>query len=139
MKLFKRSILFIALGAMLAWAGEYRADVEKRCMLELMEKGAIVIDVRTKPEWEDTGVVDGSRLITFYDQNGHYDLAHFKAELSRYMGDKDAPIVILCRTGKRSKAVAQMLADEGYGNVYNVKRGIAGLARSRMPLKKVYF
>ncbi|WP_225228776.1 rhodanese-like domain-containing protein [Bacillus sp. PS06] len=44
---------------------------------------------------------------------------------SDYKGlSKDAEIVLLCRSGKRSLQAANILKDYGYGNVVSVSGGI---------------
>ena len=39
----------------------------------------------------------------------------------------DEPVVVICRSGNRTKAVSQFLSQQaGYAKVYNVKSGIKG-------------
>lgn len=38
--------------------------------LELLQQGAAIIDVRRPEEWQLTGIVAGSHLLTFFDEYG---------------------------------------------------------------------
>ena len=39
-------------------------------VLEMLKRGVPVIDIRRQDEWIETGVIEGSRLMTAFDQNG---------------------------------------------------------------------
>ena len=38
---------------------------------ELLQQGAAIIDVRRSDEWRLTGIVAGSQLLTFFDDQGN--------------------------------------------------------------------
>ena len=40
----------------------------------LLEQQVTIVDIRRPEEWATTGVVAGSLLLTFYDEQGKYDL-----------------------------------------------------------------
>lgn len=67
----------------------------------------ILIDARTQEEF-DQGHIAGAIMIPEYEIG-----ERAKEELP----DKDALILVYCRTGRRSKIAAQTLADMGYTNV----------------------
>jgi phage shock protein E len=67
------------------------------------------IDVRTPAEYE-TGHLPGSRNINF-DRIG--------AGIVKVTEDKGAPIVLYCRSGRRSGLAKQSLEQLGYTNVIN--------------------
>jgi phage shock protein E len=75
---------------------------------ELVDKGAIVLDVRSKSEYSG-GHVKGSMNISVdqLDQN-----------LSK-LHDKNKPVIVCCGTGMRSKAAASLLKASGYREVYD--------------------
>lgn len=88
----------------------------------LMDQGVPLYDVRRPEEWRQTGVVAGSRTLTFVDAGGRLNpdfLPRFTAEVP-----KDAPVAVICRTGNRTDALARELAAQGYTRVYNVQGGI---------------
>lgn len=72
----------------------------------------IFVDVREPHEYE-AGHIKGMKNIP---------LSTLKSD---YKGlSKDAEIVLLCRSGKRSLQAANILKDYGYGNVVSVSGGI---------------
>jgi phage shock protein E len=74
------------------------------------EKGIILLDVRTKEEY-DSGHIKGSLLIP---------VDSLKEEAEGKLKDKDATIFIYCRSGNRSVTAANILLNLGYKNVYNL-------------------
>lgn len=83
-----------------------------------------LIDIRTPPEWRQTGVADGARLIDMRHPKGPEG---FVAEvLAQVDGNKDAPIALICRTGNRTTQVQRELEARGFTKVYNVKEGMVG-------------
>ncbi|MEJ2143324.1 MAG: rhodanese-like domain-containing protein, partial [Gammaproteobacteria bacterium] len=41
-------------------------------------------------------------------------------------GQNNVPIVLICRSGKRSREAGQLLIKEGFNQVYNIKDGFEG-------------
>ena len=109
-------------------------DIDNAELAQLMKSGVPVIDIRTQPEWEETGIVAGSRLLTFYDERGRADPAAWLDKVKPFAKPGD-PVVVICRIGNRTKAVSQFLAKQaGYATVYNVRDGIKGWLKERNPL-----
>ena len=101
-------------------------DIDNAELAQLMKSGVTVIDIRTQPEWEDTGVLAGSKLLTFFDERGRADPAAWLEKL-KPLAKPDDPVIVICRSGNRTKAVSQFLSQQaGYAKVYNVKSGIKG-------------
>lgn len=109
--------------AKVLYAGEV-LNIDNKALQELMQENVPVIDVRTTTEWKETGVVDGSHLLMFYDEKGKYDLEKWLSDVAE-IANKNEPIILICHSGSRSKQLAKYLTKvEGYEKVYNVKRGI---------------
>jgi len=90
----------------------------------LMESGVPLIDIRTEKEWHETGVIDHSKLLTFFDKNGNYDVKEWMSELKKIASNKD-PVIIICRSGRRSRIVANFLDQkEHYTTVFHATDGI---------------
>lgn len=109
-------------------------DIDNAELAKLAAAGVPVIDIRTRPEWEQTGIVPGSHLLTFFDERGQADPAAWleKAKAIAKPGD---PLIVICRTGNRTKAVSQFLSQRvGYAKVYNVRNGIVAWAREGRPV-----
>jgi len=77
-------------------------------MKELMDQGAIIIDVRTKGEYAG-GNIKGSINIPV-DQ--------LKSNLKK-IKSKDQIVITCCASGMRSASAKGMLKSEGYTNVHN--------------------
>ena len=52
--------------------------------------------------------------------------------------DKTKPVVVMCRSGKRSAAAIMQLEAQGYTNLYNLKGGILAWADEVDPTINVY-
>jgi rhodanese-related sulfurtransferase len=52
--------------------------------------------------------------------------------------DKKAEIIVMCRSGNRSGTACELLAEEGFTNVANLKGGINEWARKIDPTLPVY-
>ncbi|MEA1916479.1 MAG: rhodanese-like domain-containing protein [Campylobacterota bacterium] len=87
----------------------------------------IIVDIRTSPEWKRSGVVEGSKCITFFEANGSFDYDGFLKKIDE-LGGKSVEIGLICRTGARTSQVASMMAKDGY-NVKNLAGGVMKLAR----------
>ena len=85
-----------------------------------------LIDIRTPPEWKETGVAKGAALINMLHPQGAQGFTN--ALLEQVKGDKNAPIALICRTGNRTTQVQRYLQSVGFTQVYNVKEGMAGSA-----------
>jgi rhodanese-related sulfurtransferase len=83
-----------------------------------------LIDIRTPPEWKETGVAKGAQLINMLHPQGAPGFTN--ALLEKVNGNKNAPIALICRTGNRTTQVQRYLQSQGFTQVYNVKEGMAG-------------
>jgi rhodanese-related sulfurtransferase len=86
----------------------------------------VLIDIRTPPEWKETGVAKGARLLNMQHPQGAPGFSN--ALLEQVNGDRNAPIALICRTGNRTTQVQRYLQSVGFTQVYNVKEGMAGSA-----------
>ena len=90
----------------------------------LMDKGIPLIDIRTKNEWHQTGVINKSKLLTFFDKDGNYNIEEWTSKLKKIANNKD-PVIIICRSGRRSRIVANHLDQKLlYSTVYHATNGI---------------
>ena len=101
----------------------------------LLAQGVPIYDIRRPEEWRQTGVVEGSRRLTFVDAGGRPNpefLPRFTVEVG-----KDDPVVLICRTGSRTDKLARELMEkQGYTQVYNVRHGITGWIAGNNPVVK---
>ena len=52
-------------------------------IIALMKNGVPLIDVRTYDEWQKTGVIENSKLLTFFNKNGDSNLKEWMHELRK--------------------------------------------------------
>ena len=93
-------------------------------MVKLLSDDAILIDIRREEEWKATGIIENSILMTFFDKNGKPNTSDWLNKLNQ-IASKNDPIVLICRTGRRTGIVAKFLSEKlGYKSIYDVTDGI---------------
>ena len=91
---------------------------------KLIKVGVPLVDIRTEVEWYETGVIDQSNLLTFFDKYGNSKVEEWITKFEKIAGRKD-PVIIICRSGRRSRVVANYLVQkENYLTVYHATNGI---------------
>ena len=110
--------------------------IDNAQLSKLIEQGVPVVDIRTAPEWTETGVVKGSHLLTFFDDQGRYDAAAWLEQVQR-IAKPGQHIVVICRSGNRTLPVSRFLdRTVKYRTVYNVRAGIRAWIDARLPVEK---
>ena len=110
-------------------------DINNDQIKELMKLNTPIIDIRTSPEWDQTGVVPNSLLLTFFDKNGKYNFQSWYNKLIK-ITKKDQPIILICRSGRRTKIVAEMMNSKFNYVIYNAKYGIKSWIKSNLKTVK---
>ena len=98
-------------------------DVNNEQITALSNSNIPIVDVRRSSEWEQTGIIPNSILLTFFDEEGDYNYHQWYKKL-RLEIDESKPIILICRSGKRSKIIAQIMNENFDHVIYNAKRGI---------------
>lgn len=112
----------------------YAGDLTPKEAYDLLQSNpdAQLIDVRTAAEWNYVGLPDLSALgkqiggvewLSFPDKQKN---PNFIDEVKRLGIAPEAPILLLCRSGQRSKFAAIALTEAGYQTCYNVSEGFEG-------------
>jgi rhodanese-related sulfurtransferase len=91
----------------------------------LMQAGAKLVDVRTKPELLYVGRIPGSAAVEWQTYPGNRENPEFLGELAA-VAAKDEPIMFLCRSGARSHAAADAATRAGWKEAYNILEGFEG-------------
>lgn len=86
---------------------------------------AVLVDVRTAEERKFVGHVPESKHIAWMTGLSLLRNPRFVKELEIKVG-KDAVILLLCRSGKRSAAAAEAATKAGFTQVFNVAEGFEG-------------
>jgi phage shock protein E len=91
------------------------------------ESGAIVIiDVRERDEFEEISSPLASNVA----------LSEFDVKVATRNGDKKTSIFVLCRSGRRSRRAAEILASAGFESVYNIEGGMIEWEASGLPVRR---
>ena len=97
----------------------------------MAEPNSILLDVRTKEEWETIGKPDGEKIglktyfLSLQFGNERIFNENFIQEFKNLAINKDKNILILCRSGARSQFAAELLNKENYTCI-NVSDGFEG-------------
>ncbi|KAJ8655154.1 hypothetical protein O0I10_009189 [Lichtheimia ornata] len=92
-----------------------------------------IIDVRERHEIETFGKIEASYNVPFSVYESNRDM--FTAALIDLV-DKEATVIIYCRSGRRSGIVSKYAAEElGFNDVYNVVGGLNQWTDDRLPIK----
>lgn len=87
--------------------------------------GAVLVDVRTRAEWDWVGRVPGSVEIEWNSWPEGTRNPHFLAQLTHQV-DPEAVVLFLCRSGARSHNAAILAQQNGYNACYNILEGFEG-------------
>ncbi len=103
-------------------------SVREACRILREDPHAVLLDVRTAPEWDFVGVP----LVSSYAQvewRLYPDMAinpDFLAEVKALGLPRRGRILCLCKSGGRSLEAAAFLLQNGYSECYNVREGFEG-------------
>jgi rhodanese-related sulfurtransferase len=88
---------------------------------EALQKDQIrLIDVRSRQEWEDTGVAEGAWAISLHENR-------FPERLFAARNQADGrPVALICATGGRSGSLMRSLRQAGYSGFIDVSEGMLG-------------
>jgi rhodanese-related sulfurtransferase len=94
--------------------------------VRLINKGALVIDVR-KPEDFQAGHIVNARNVV---------LDQLKGDENSIAKKKDKVLLAVCDNGGLSSKAASLLRKAGYTNAFSLKGGIGGWRADNLPLVK---
>jgi len=95
------------------------------------QPSARLIDVRSKMEFDYVGhpivaIHVPWKEFPSWDENPNFCDGVRKALVASGIDGLDTPVLMLCRSGVRSKNAGNTLIKEGFGQVYNVLEGFEG-------------
>jgi rhodanese-related sulfurtransferase len=115
-------------------ASGYAGDVAPKTAWKILTERpeAVLIDVRTRAEWNFVGVPDlagvGKKpaLLEWQMFPTMQPNPDFVSALADGVANKDAPLLFLCRSGARSAAAAKAMTAAGYSTCLNISDGFEG-------------
>ena len=99
---------------------------EAHALLAHPPAGLIILDVRTPGEFRE-GHLAGARNLDFFGPG-------FEREARAF--PEDAPVLLYCRSGRRSASAAEALSQAGHGRVLNLSGGLESWKKAGLPLEK---
>ena len=122
--LIRFCIKFIGFLLIMKFANAEIIDVNNEQIKALSKNNIPIVDIRRSSEWYQTGVIPQSILLTFFDKEGNYNYDEWYEKL-RLEIDEGKPIILICRTGRRTAIIAKMMEIKKFDNIiYNAKSGI---------------
>ena len=104
----------------------YAGGVRPTAAWALVQGGyAVLVDVRSGEERKFVGHVEGSLHVAWATGTALTRNPRFVRELEAKVR-KDEPVLLLCRSGKRSALAAEAAAKAGFTQVFNVLEGFEG-------------
>lgn len=94
--------------------------------VRLMNQGALLVDVRSREEFEGGHVIDARNLP-------QDEVAGAGESLKKY---RDKVVIVCCESGMRSGAAARVLKAQGFTNVLNLRGGLGAWRTENLPLVK---
>ncbi len=94
--------------------------------VRLLNQGALLLDVRSKAEFDSGHVIDARHVP-------QEDIAASAENLKKY---REKVVIACCETGMRSSAAARVLKAQGFTKVVNLRGGLAAWRADNLPLVK---
>ena len=136
LRLLRFGVAVLLLAGLSACSEPPYSNVDNAQLQAMLEKSIPVYDIRRPEEWRQTGVIEGSDLLTYVDSNGRV-MPDFMHRLTTEVGKHD-PVILICRTGSRTSTLARYLVEQmGYTQVYNVRDGIKRWISDDRPVKRL--
>ena len=103
-------------------------NLNPRQAWDLLEQNAdaVLVDVRTKVEHAFVGHPLGAIHIAWKEAPDWQVNLAFVAEVEKRVPDKNAPVLLLCRSGQRSLEAAKALEAAGFARLINIIDGFEG-------------
>ncbi|MCQ5365854.1 rhodanese-like domain-containing protein [Anoxybacillus salavatliensis] len=107
------ALLFTFLLIISGYAQERYTNISVDEAAQMIQKGdVVVLDVRTEEEYA-SGHIPGAMLLP---------LQQLQERINELK--KDETYIVVCRSGNRSAQASELLAKEGFTNIYNMTGGM---------------
>ncbi len=94
--------------------------------VQLMNQGAVLVDVRSQAEFDSGHILDARHVP-------QDEVAKAAETLKRF---KEKVVVVCCESGMRSGAAARVLQAQGFTKVVNLRGGLQAWRTENLPLVK---
>ena len=98
------------------------------------DQRAVLVDIRSSMEYLFVGHPTGAVHVAWIDEPDWDINPDFSREIKKLMlgglshaqGQGEAPVILICRSGKRSKEAGERLLSDGLQNVFHINEGFEG-------------
>ena len=134
MKLFVFKLILLINYLVASFSFSDVVEISNAELKSLLEQEMPLIDIRRKDEWNSTGIIENSILMTFFDKNGKANTIEWLNKLNKIL-DKNDPVILICRTGRRTGIITKFLSEKvGYRIIYDVTDGISDWIKKGNPV-----
>ena len=106
----KKIVSLFVIMMMLTACGSRYQTIDSNKAIELIDNGAIIIDVRTQEEFNESHIAGAINIPLDEIDTIEYDM--------------NDTLIIYCATGMRSVEAIKQLIDMGYTSLYNLDGGL---------------
>lgn len=101
-------------------------DWEQFCKQYYREPNALLLDVRSQGEYDDTSTSSGLNIGRLKGAT-HINITELGGRLSEIATYKNKPVYLYCSHSQRSRRCSKLLYDSGFTNIINVNGGLTDL------------
>lgn len=132
-----KKIFFLLLTSIsLLLSAEYK-NITALEAYDMQQNGSLLVDVRSLDEHNYEHPADSKLVQLFFDSKSKNFNDNFLDEFNIHLKDGlDSEVIIICRSGSRTKWLSDQLVKLGYKNIYNVEKGFIDWKRSKLPTSR---
>jgi rhodanese-related sulfurtransferase len=119
---------------MLFFTALLRAEyIKEPISRELLVQKVPIVDIRTQSEWKETGIIKDAVTITFFNEQGQYDVDKFLKELNAKV-DTKKEFALICRSGSRTGMLGKFLSEQLGYKIIDIQGGILDARHRNVPI-----
>jgi len=119
---------------MLFFTALLRAEyIKEPISRELLVQKVPIVDIRTQSEWKETGIIKDAVTITFFNEQGQYDVDKFLKELNAKI-DTKKEFALICRSGSRTGMLGKFLSEQLGYKIIDIQGGILDARHRNVPI-----
>ena len=112
-------------------------NIDNKELNNLIKKEVNIIDVRTENEWNSTGIIKGSFLISLLNKNKKFIFEDWYEMFENKFG-RNKYIIFICASGVRSNYISHLVNKKKPDLIiYNLKEGINYWIKSGYKIQRI--
>ncbi len=117
----------------------YKEDISSKIAYKMQQNGVLLVDIRTKNEFETLRAKNSINIPIFKEKNRKrvFNKQFIQEIYSKLKSNVNKKVILICRSGSRTKLASNLLANQGFTNVYNVTYGFQyDWLKAKLPTEK---